>query len=410
MKSFAIPIRALLFLSLILNFSCSDKPENTSVLLTMKNYTGEGVAILPDIENIPALEKILNGNFSVKRDGKVLPYQISTDPVTGKQSLLILPGTISEESSGIVIDPSDTTTVSFTKMTQAELWVKESGTWEDQKFISDASFVRIDSLRVPDECTDHSFYVKYEGPGWESNKVGYRFYLDWRNAVDVFGKKVNTMVLNDVGQDGYDSYHEPSDWGQDIMKVGDGLGIGTIAYWDGEKARRIDNTDSVICKIPEDGILRSQIQTDYYGWGIDSTKHTVSSFLSIDADSRLTRERLVFDLAPENICTGFNKNPDIELIKIETVDNPWACLASWGKQSISGDNMGVAIFYKKATAINITEDAINHVVVMKPEENMLEWYYLATWEQDSDGIKDIETFKKLLEEQLSVIQNPPVLE
>ena len=34
------------------------------------------------------------------------------------------------------------------------------------------------------------------------------------------------MVLPEVGLDGYDSYHEMSDWGADILKVGNRLGMG----------------------------------------------------------------------------------------------------------------------------------------------------------------------------------------
>ena len=33
------------------------------------------------------------------------------------------------------------------------------------------------------------------------------------------------MVLQDVGQDGYDSYHEMADWGMDVLKVGDAAGV-----------------------------------------------------------------------------------------------------------------------------------------------------------------------------------------
>lgn len=42
-------------------------------------------------------------------------------------------------------------------------------------------------------CTfrDHAYYIKYERPGLESDKVGYRFYFDQRNAIDVFGKKTS---------------------------------------------------------------------------------------------------------------------------------------------------------------------------------------------------------------------------
>ncbi len=96
-------------------------------------------------------------------------------------------------------------------------------------------FKPVGKLLVDEKHTDHSFDIQFEGPGWESDKIGYRIYLDWRNAIDIFGKKTDAMVLHNVGLDGFDSYHEMQDWGVDILKVGSALGIGTLAFWDGEK-------------------------------------------------------------------------------------------------------------------------------------------------------------------------------
>jgi hypothetical protein len=79
-------------------------------------------------------------------------------------------------------------TKKYQKRTQAEISVKTGGHFENRKYIG-GDFENVNYLRVPDEHTDHSYYIRYEGPGWESDLVGYRFYLDWRNATDVFGKK-----------------------------------------------------------------------------------------------------------------------------------------------------------------------------------------------------------------------------
>ncbi len=60
-------------------------------------------------------------------------------------------------------------------------------------------------LRVPPEHKDHSWFIRYEGPEWESDKVGYRFYLDQRNVIDVFGIFTSDVVLHNAGLDGFDS-------------------------------------------------------------------------------------------------------------------------------------------------------------------------------------------------------------
>lgn len=95
--------------------------------------------------------------------------------------------------------------------TYAEISMKEGGHWDDREYI-DGNFVNVDTLNVPSEHTDHSWFIRYEGPGWENSQVGYRLYLDWRNAIDIFGKKVDSLVLPYVGQDGFDSYHETQPW------------------------------------------------------------------------------------------------------------------------------------------------------------------------------------------------------
>jgi hypothetical protein len=94
-----------------------------------------------------------------------------------------------------------------------------------------------------------------------SHKFGYRFYRDWRNASDIFGKKMPEMVLQNVGQDGFDSYHEMADWGMDILKVGESPGMGSLAVWRDGKANRASQTGRVTCAIVANGAVRSQIQT-----------------------------------------------------------------------------------------------------------------------------------------------------
>jgi len=95
----------------------------------------------------------------------------------------------------------------------AEISIAEGGKWVDgsrgHKEYLDGTFKNVESLQVPEEHTDHTWFIRYEGPGWENSQIGYRLYLDWRNAIDIFGKKVDTLVLPFIGQKGFDSYHEP---------------------------------------------------------------------------------------------------------------------------------------------------------------------------------------------------------
>lgn len=39
--------------------------------------------------------------------------------------------------------------------------------------------------KFPKKHKDHDKYFRIEAPSWESNKVGYRRYLNQQNAVDI---------------------------------------------------------------------------------------------------------------------------------------------------------------------------------------------------------------------------------
>lgn len=292
----------------------------------------------------------------------------------------------------------------YPKRTYAEIVRKEGGKFVNRKY-QGGEWIRTNYIRVPDEHTDHSFDIKYEGPGWESDRIGYRFYLDWRNATDLYGKRVSGMVLEQVGVDGFDSYHELSSWGMDILKVGTSLGLGTIAYWDGLKANRVAKTDSVISKIAADGMLQSKVETSYFGWEEAGKKQNLYSTITIDAGSRASRQLLKVDSDLANFCTGIIKDKNATFFE-STGKSGWGYIASWGKQSLNKDNMGLAILFKNADLIKVTEDKDSHVVVLKPIKGSVEYYFLGAWELEKDAIKSREQFESYLKNFQVVLERP----
>ena len=83
--------------------------------------------------------------------------------------------------------PGDGAADGLAKRTQAEVSIKEGGEW-DGKVYKGGEFVNVEEVQQPPQYTDHSEFIRYEGPGIESDRVGYRVYLDWRNGFVIFGK------------------------------------------------------------------------------------------------------------------------------------------------------------------------------------------------------------------------------
>lgn len=294
----------------------------------------------------------------------------------------------------------------YQKRTQAELSVKTGGYFENRKYIG-GDFENINYLRVPDEHTDHSYYIRYEGPGWESDLVGYRFYLDWRNATDVFGKKTPDMVLHQVGLDGFDSYHEMQDWGVDVLKVGKSLGIGSLGTYYDNQAIRVDKTDSVTCEVVENGDILSAIKTNYYGWKVAEQSYDIESILSIHAGTRLTHHEITISETPGNLCTGIGKDKNAKLYTDQGSKHQWGYIATFGVQSLNNDRLGLAVLFNNDQYKGFTEDQFSHVVKLSTTENKLDYYFLAAWEGEHDGLKDEESFLQYVRNTATLLAHPP---
>jgi len=290
-----------------------------------------------------------------------------------------------------------------TAKSYAELSVKEGGKWEGRKYIGGA-FKNVEKLKLAPEHTDHSFDIRYEGAGWESNKIGYRLYLDWRNAIDIFGKKTEAIVLPQVGQDGFDSYHEMSDWGADILKAGKGIGIGSIDRYLNKERLHFYEVDSTIANVKNE-VNKSTVKVRYFGWKTASDKIDLISELTIKPDQRYTQHTIHASKEIQGICTGIVKQKNTELLKKVSKNKKWAYIATYGSQSLVPDKLGMAIFYETSTIENLVDAEFDHLLIFKPTTKSVSFYFLGAWEQEKDGIKTKEEFLSYLDKKLKVLNS-----
>jgi len=361
--------------------------------------------------------KLLAGNFNqdafiVYTEGMEIPSQIYTSCNIDHLILTLDIQPNEEKVISVKFLKQGVLAKDYKFRTYAELAMKFDAVYKKKKFVGDR-FQNYSKVIVPEIHTDHDALFKYEGPGWESEKVGYRFYLDWRNANDVFGKKVDELVLKNVGINDVvakdDSYHNMQDWGMDIFKVGSSLGIGSIGMMHDSKIEMVSKTDKVMCEIPVNGPLISEIRTTYLGWQVGGSKYDLISSFSISAGSRFTNVNLDIRGNAENIVTGLAKYEGIELINSIGVDG-WNYIAMFGKQSLSGDNLGTVLFYNKNNTIELGEDELSYYVKLRPVTGKVKYLFGAAWEQELDGIKSKSEFIKFIDRKVIKLNNPIKIE
>lgn len=287
--------------------------------------------------------------------------------------------------------------------TYAEISIKEGGQWENQIY-KGGEFINVPELDVPENHTDHSGFIRYEGPGWENAHVGYRLYLDWRNAIDIFGKKVDTMVLANVGHPYSGSYHEMADWGMDILKAGKSLGIGGFGRFLNDSVvhfRNVENTTVNIQNTPNS----SSVKIHYKAWDAGESTIDLSANLSIYSEDRFTKVELSPSESLSGLTTGIVKFDDIPLMQNTSQDGTWAYMATYGNQTLAGkeDKLGMAIFYKTSETERTLEGPHDHLVVFNPKETIT-YYFLAAWEQEKNGLATKEEFVKDLNTKLQKLE------
>ncbi|WP_037373460.1 DUF4861 family protein [Salinimicrobium xinjiangense] len=303
--------------------------------------------------------------------------------------------------------PEDTTAQ---PQTYAEISVKTGGQWEGREYVG-GTFENVQELTLPPEHTDHSYYIRYEGPGWENSQVGYRLYLDWRNAIDVFGKKTDTLVLPQVGQDGFDSYHEEAAWGMDILKAGKSLGIGSYGRFMNDSVAHFRNVGNTRAQI-SNSEASSEVRIEYSDWATGTDTVDLTTMLTIFPEGRFTKATLDLSEPLEGLTTGIVKFENIELFQKQTEGGEWGYIATYGNQTLVNDQdkLGMALFYKTGEVKEVKEGPHDHLVIFNETAEPVTYYFLAAWEQEPGGITTKEAFMNEIDEHLNKLQESGKLE
>ncbi len=353
---------------------------------------------------------VSGGPLQVWEDGNPLPTQLVDDDGDGTPDrLMFLADLGPAATSAYVIDKNDVK-LKLTPRTHAEVSIKEGGEWQDQHY-EGGTWKSVDNVTTPPQYTDHSEWIRYEGPGIESDKAAYRFYLDWRNGFDIFGKKTSAMVLPGIGLDGYDSYHEMSDWGADILKVGQSLGMGGYGYWDGAKTVLVSDVQERSTTITSDGPIYSALDIDYLGWNTGAAVTDLKATLSMLPGCPMVDVKLVTSTPQDNLAIGVVKHPGTELLMgdLDVTGEAWSYMASFGPQTLFNDNLGMVVLFRKKDLVEQTEDENSYVLVMKPRGTTLSYAFGALWSGEPDGVQTLDELEAYLSEEVERRTLPPRL-
>ncbi|MFK7980008.1 MAG: DUF4861 family protein, partial [Saprospiraceae bacterium] len=252
-------------------------------------------------------------------------------------------------------------------------------------------------LSIPNNLATQSKWIMFEGPVLENDVIAYRYYADSRHRFDIYAKSVTDLVMDTVSW----NYHNIMDWGSDVLKVGNSLGIGSPAIWYQDSLYTLSKSANKELIVVENGDNQSTIRTTFIDLEIAGQKMDLIQDWSLAAGQpystiglKITKGQL-----PQGayFATGIVKH--IETDQTGENGNKFYTY-TWGKQSFHKDYMGMAIFADKKLQPEKIKDDLTHTYIFKNAPNEVEYAFLAAWEKGNSQVKSEEDFKKVIEKHV----------
>lgn len=248
------------------------------------------------------------------------------------------------------LEPGQTRTFSIKWVNEPPVYVKRTAVNFSKRYAADIPLKPATSETLYAKELPRSLgFQRYQtdGPSWENDKVGFRHYLDGRNAKDVFGKLVPYMALENVGINAKgeveDNYHKMEKWGRDILAVSNSVGIGGVALLKGDELLRlgvtvedkVNNVEKTSFKIVSNGPVRSIMNFSYHNWNPAGENYQAQEETSIWPGMYAYNNTVKFSGLKHNEKLGIglvNLNAEKKLTELR-INDKWVALVSHERHS-----------------------------------------------------------------------------
>jgi len=263
-------------------------------------------------------------------------------------------------------------------------------------------YINKKKITIPQNLATQSKWIMFEGPVLENDLVAYRYYADSRHRFDIYGKLVSDLVMDTVSW----KYHDIMDWGSDILKVGNSLGMGSPAIYYEDSLYTLSSCEKKVIEVLENGNDRSIIRTIFTDLMIDDQKFDLVQDWSINAGEAWSEIKLkvVNGNLPKGMrfATGFVKHLP-EIIQGSNLETFYAM--NWGNQSFHEEGLGMAIMANMKYQPIQTMDDMSHAYYFENADKEVTYQFLSVWERDKNNIKDIKGFEQLINKASAKLQD-----
>lgn len=221
----------------------------------------------------------------------------------------------------------------------------------------------ITSVTIPG-TSDIYNQLYHHGPAFESELVAYRIYFNQKQTVDPYGKFNKGLEVEAGGFYPTDEQLAKG-FGDDVLKVNNSCGVGTLKGWDGKKATHIEPVKYRTERILVYGPVRTIVEVEVNEWSYQGSMLNMTNRYTLYAGHRDVQVTTLFKepLKKEVFCTGVQNIKDSK-----SFSDHKGLVACWGTDWPVNDT----VKYAKETIGLATYIPQKYIIdEVKDEENFL---------------------------------------
>lgn len=227
------------------------------------------------------------------------------------------------------------------------------------------------------------------GAMWESEYVGFRVYMDHRQSIDLYGKKLPQLELDST------NFYSNAQWmargyGEDILFAGQSVAAGSFRGWENGRPTYIEQVAArgqrIVLPGPDMVVVEVWDRDwQYQGRTLQMTQRYTMLRGHRDVQIDIFLEGVTDD---DIFCTGVQK---LELDNQGLMDEQRGLVGSWGRnvpdkahpELIEG--LGIGVTVPREYLVRLQEDSLNYLCLIHPVDGHIRYHLAVAADMQLDG-------------------------
>src|ERR1700752_336720 len=232
---------------------------------------------------------------------------------------------------------------------------------------------------------------RFDDFAWENDRIAHRTYgyalMFWKgepltsSAIDIWSKRTSKLVINDWYM--VDNYHADHGEGLDAYSAGPTRGCGGSGIWANGNLWTPRNYSN--SRVLANGPIRVMFELVYPNFQVNNDGIAQVLRVSLDGGSQLNHFETFYRVLPGDmpiaVAIGLKKTKDAQ----RDFNAQQGRLTVWEPMDKNLGMQGLAIVVDPREVDTVTEDNLNHLLVLKPTRNTMPASYWAGFAWDRAG-------------------------